>query len=122
MLNPIRGEATAKVGDVTLTLAMTMQGLANLSSTIKAVSLEELYQKLVGFELTATMAAIQAFTTGGKSDDAKDLKPKEAVALALKGFSLSDCASLQAAFSTMMVAMFRERAEEATQEEPSPNG
>ena len=71
-VNGARGEVALKIDDVDLVIAATMEGLSVLSTRLECQSLQDLFVKLSGTELTTTMAAIPALTV--KGDAAKALE------------------------------------------------
>lgn len=64
-VNAARGEVSLKIDDVELVLAMTMNGLASLSTALQCKSLEDLWNRLHGVEVAATLAAIEFLTVKG---------------------------------------------------------
>jgi hypothetical protein len=73
MTNPVngaRGEVALKIGDVDLVIAATMTGLAAVSSRLGCTSLQELFVKLSGTEVAATMVAISLLTIKGNAEKA----------------------------------------------------
>ncbi|MBL0934842.1 MAG: hypothetical protein IBJ07_08835 [Rhizobiaceae bacterium] len=71
-VNGARGEVALWIGDVPLVIAATMKGLAAVSTRLGCQSLADLFLRLSGTEVAATMAAISLLTVRGKSDDALD--------------------------------------------------
>lgn len=67
--NAERGEVPLTVGGVDLVIAAEMKGLAALSTRLGNPSFSDLYAKLVGAEINATMAAVECLTV--KGDGAK---------------------------------------------------
>ena len=116
MANTVRGEAEARVGDITITLVATMDGLARLSAATGRPLLPVLYERLVGTEMETTRAAIELFTTGGKDAEGRPIKGRAAANAALEKHSLADTGALQQAFSELLAALIR------TEEPASPNG
>lgn len=106
--NPVRGEAKVTIGATTITMALTMERLADLSTLLKCDSFPDLYRRLMGVEPAATMAAIRTLATGGERDG-KPLKQTQAAAAALQDYSLSDHPALQVAFATLLAALVRDR-------------
>ena len=111
-LNPVRGEARALVGDVDLTIVITMGKLAELSDALKCQSLQDLYARLFGTEPMAVTAAIRLLTIAGTRNGER-LKARTAADAALAVLSISDMNALQAAFVTAMAALIREPVAEA---------
>lgn len=118
-VNAIRGEAEAKIGDVTVRMVITMDGLARLSEATGRPTLNEMYQRLLGGEVATTRDAIRIFTVGGAGADGKPLKAQPAVAAAMLALSLSDALELQTAFASMMGALLRTKSDEAEAEAPN---
>lgn len=117
LVNPIRGEAEVKIGDIVITMVATMDGLARLSAATGRPLLHELYQRLVGTEMETTRAAIELFTTGGKGADGRPLKARAAALEALAQHSSEDTLALQQAFADLLGGLRRK------DEEPTgPNG
>lgn len=63
--NAERGEVPLTVGGVDLVIAAEMRGLAALSTRLNCQSFMELYLKLAGVELAATIAAVEILTIKG---------------------------------------------------------
>lgn len=72
-VNGARGEVALKVGDVDLVIAATMKGLAAVSTRLGCQSLSELFLRLSGTEVAATMAAISLLTVRGDAEKALDI-------------------------------------------------
>lgn len=64
-VNSVRGEVALPIGDVDLVIAAEMERLAALSARLECRSLADLYQRLLGVEVAATMAAIELLTVKG---------------------------------------------------------
>lgn len=64
-VNGARGEVALKIDDVELVVAATMGGLAAVSSALNCKSLSDLWQRLAGVEVAATLAAIEFLTVRG---------------------------------------------------------
>lgn len=109
-MNPVRGEADAKIGPITVTMALTMSGLAALSAATGRPALHELYQRLVAGEMHTVQTAIELLTIRGKKDDGSALKAPAAVRQALDALSLEDLDALRLAFAEMLTALVREEA------------
>lgn len=88
--NGERGEVDLKIGGVELVIAAEMKRLAALSTTLEMTSLQGLYQRVLGVEVVATMAAIRCLTVRGD------------VALALSKLRLSHFADCKTAFSAAL--------------------
>lgn len=78
-VNGARGEVALRVGGVDLVIAATMQGLAAVSTRLGSQSLQDLFLRLSGTEIAATMAAISLLTVRGDAE-------KAVAALTLKDF------------------------------------
>lgn len=110
-INPVRGEAKVKVGPVEITMAATMERLAQLSDAVGNPPLHDLYGRLYGMEQSATRAGIRVLTTGGEMNGEK-LKAAAAVHAALAALSLADMPALQAGFIAILATLTREPAED----------
>lgn len=64
-VNGARGEVPLKVGDVDLVIAASMQGLASTSTALGCQSLADLFARLSGTEVAATIAALNHLTVQG---------------------------------------------------------
>ncbi|PWJ73828.1 hypothetical protein C7441_12511 [Pseudaminobacter salicylatoxidans] len=69
-VNGARGEVALRVGGVDLVIACEMGRLAALSTALDCKSFIDLYQRLLGAEVAATMAAIQHLTVKGDAAQA----------------------------------------------------
>lgn len=118
-MNPLKGEAEAKVGDITLKMAVNMDGLVRLTEATGRPTLPELYQRLLGTELSTVREAIRIFTTGGTDAAGKPMKAPGAVAAAFDRLLLSDMNPLQATFAEMLGALIRK---DEPPETERPNG
>lgn len=78
-VNGARGEVGLTVGGNDLVIAATMKGLAAVSTRLGCQSLSDLFLRLSGTEVAATMAAISLLTIKGNAEKAVD-------ALTLKDF------------------------------------
>lgn len=63
--NAERGEVPLKVGGTDLVIAAEIKRLATLSTALGCQSFFELYSKLAGVEIAATVAAVEALTVRG---------------------------------------------------------
>lgn len=68
--NAERGEVPLTVGGVDLVIAAEMKGLAALSTRLGNPGFSDLYAKLVGAEINATMAAVECLTIKGDGEKA----------------------------------------------------
>lgn len=117
VFNPLRGEAKVTIGSVEITMAATMERLAELSDTLRCETLQDLYRRLTGAELRASREAIRLLTVSGTQGDEK-LKAHQAGQAALAELGLGDMGALQAAFLSMMAALVRDP--ETTSEDSEP--
>jgi len=69
-VNGARGEVALTVGGVDLVIAATMKGLAAVSTRLNCQSLSELFLRLSGTEVAATLAAISLLTVRGDHEKA----------------------------------------------------
>lgn len=84
--NSERGEVPLTVGGVDLVVAAEMGRLASLSGRLQCQSFIELYSKLAGVELVATMAAVELLAVKGDTG------------AALKAMTLADLPACKDAF------------------------
>jgi hypothetical protein len=106
-LNTLRGEAEVAIGGDTYRLAATMEGLASLSGETGCASLAELYQRLIGTELSMSRAALKVFMVGGEDAEGKPLARAPAAARALADLSLTDMDAVREAFAGILMALRR---------------
>ena len=106
-VNPVRGEVEVVVGDVTLVMAATMDGLARLSGALGNPTFAELAQRLVGTEMVATRSAIRLFTVRGTGSGGEAMTGEDAAAAAVDGFLIDDLSALQAGFSSLLETLTR---------------
>jgi hypothetical protein len=102
-VNTARGEVALTIDGVELVLAASMNGLAAVSSALQCKSLGDLWQRLAGVEIGATLAAIQFLTIKGDK------------AAALEKIQLRHFADCSVAFNAMIAAHLGE-AEDAGNE------
>ncbi len=69
-VNGARGEVALRVADVDLVIAATMKGLAAVSTRLGSQSLSDLFVRLSGTEVAATMAAVSLLTVRGDAERA----------------------------------------------------
>lgn len=69
-VNGARGEVPLWVGDVPLVIAAQLGGLSAVSTRLECKSLGDLFLRLSGVEVAATMAGIELLTVRGKKFDA----------------------------------------------------
>lgn len=115
-VNPLRGEAAVKIGDIEVVLSATMDDLARLSDALGNPMFPVLAQRLVGSEPSAIRAALRVFTVRGKAADGTALKRDEAVKAALAAYALSDNLALQKGMEVLLHGLMRPaKAEEAAE-------
>jgi hypothetical protein len=107
--NALKGGAKAMVGDIELSLEATMDDLADLSVETKCESLSELYRRLMGTEMMATLTALRLFTASGVRAG-QTMKGKAAAEAAAAVLTISDLPALQAAFIAILSGLQRESA------------
>ena len=108
--NPLRGEVTATLGALTLTLAIDMDGLARLSAATGHPTLAELHQRLAGAEPVTVFAALDLFIVKG-ARDGKPLSREDARAVARSALTLDDLIALQGPLAGLLACLLRPRAE-----------
>ncbi|HTV69330.1 MAG TPA: hypothetical protein VMF90_12405 [Rhizobiaceae bacterium] len=69
-VNGARGEVALRVGTVDLVIAAEIGRLSAVSTALECKSFADLYQRLLGVEVSATMAAIQHLTVKGDATQA----------------------------------------------------
>lgn len=89
-VNGARGEASLKIDDVEIVIAVTMAGLAAVSTRLQCKSFSDLFMRLSAVEPAATMAAIECLTVRGDA---------AAALVKLNVRHLADCAT---AFETAL--------------------
>jgi hypothetical protein len=104
--NPLRGEAKVQIGSVEITLAATMERLADLSDALHCETLQDLFRRLTGTELKTTREAVRLLTISGIQGD-KTLQAQKAGQAALAEMTLDDMAKLQTAFLAILSALVR---------------
>ena len=104
-VNSARGEIALKIDDVNLVVAATMAGLAAVSRALQCKSLVDLWQRLDGVEVEATLAAIEFLTVKGDW------------AAAIKKIQLKHFKACQIAFKMMIAAHLDVEGNEAAVEE-----
>lgn len=95
-VNGARGEVSLWIGDVPLVIAATMGGLSAVSTKLECKSFQDIFVRLSGVEVAATVAALEFLTVRGDRLAALDK-------LRMKHFSA--CA---AAFSAALAHHFDE--------------
>ncbi|WDZ75450.1 hypothetical protein PWG15_12570 [Ensifer adhaerens] len=88
--NPIRGEASVKIGAIDFRIAVTFSGLARLSQALGAKTIDEIYARLLGFEPKAVACAVRCLIV---VDDADQLDALVAKILDDSNISIADQAS-----------------------------
>lgn len=77
-VNGARGEVALRVGTVDLVIAAEIGKLAAVSTALECKSFIDLYQRLLGVEVAATMAGIQHLTVKGDASAAlRELKLRD---------------------------------------------
>ncbi|SOC38981.1 hypothetical protein SAMN05892877_105360 [Rhizobium subbaraonis] len=74
--NTLRGEADAKIGAISFRIAITFDGLARLSTALKAQTMDEIYVRLLGFEPKAVACAIPCFIVEDDQDRISEISAK----------------------------------------------
>lgn len=69
-VNGARGEVALRIGTVDLVIACEIGRLAAVSTALDCKSFIDLYQRLLGAEVAATLAAVQHLTVKGDADRA----------------------------------------------------
>lgn len=69
-VNGARGEVSLKIGETDLVIAATMKGLSATSTALGCQSLADLFLRLSGTEVAATIAGITHLTVDGDKDKA----------------------------------------------------
>lgn len=69
-VNGARGEVALRVGSVDLVIAAEIGRLAAVSTALSCMSFVELYQRLLGVEVAATMAGVRHLTVRGDAEKA----------------------------------------------------
>lgn len=105
-VNAARGEVALKIDDVDLVLAASMNGLAAVSTALQCKSLSDLWQRLAGVEVGATLAAIQFLTVRGDW------------AAAIQKIKLKHFADCSVAFNLLISAHLDDAGNEEAVEEP----
>ena len=103
--NSARGEVELKIDDVDLVVAATMGGLSAVSRALQCKSLVDLWQRLDGVEVEATLAAIEFLTVKGDWTSA------------IKKIQLKHFRACQTAFKLMIAAHLDVEGNEAAVEE-----
>lgn len=116
MANAIRGEVAVKIGDFEIVMSPSMEGLAELSTAMGNPVFPELYQRLVGNEISATRMAIALFAVRGTDAEGKALDKAAAARAGVENLMLDDLGALQKGFREMFNALLR------TKGEPEKNG
>lgn len=106
-VNPLRGEAKVRIGDVEIVMAATMERLEQLSTAIGAQTLQDLHARLIGTEIATTRAAIRILTLRGERNG-EPMKAHQASIAALDALAINDMPALQGAFLRLLSAMVRE--------------
>lgn len=105
-VNPVRGEAVAKIGSLSIVLTMTLDDLAKVSAATGCQTLDEVYRRLHGTEPSMVMEAIRQCTQGGEVDG-KTLARPEAVSQAWSRMTIDDFNGLQGPFDKLLASLLR---------------
>lgn len=70
LVNPIRGEAPCRIGQVDFRIAVTFSGLVRLSEALGARSLDDIYSRLLAFEPKAVAVGIRCLIVADDDDAA----------------------------------------------------
>jgi hypothetical protein len=89
-VNGARGEVALRVGSVDLVVAAEIGRLAAVSTALECKSFSDLYQRILGVELAATLAAIRHLTVRGNAD------------AAIKQLTIRDLAACRNAFAASL--------------------
>lgn len=76
LVNPIRGEAPCRIGQVDFRIAVTFSGLVRLSEAMSARSLDEIYSRLLAFEPKAVACGIRCLIVAQDDDKAAGLSAR----------------------------------------------
>ena len=85
--NTLRGEAEVTLGNQSFTVAVTFGGLMRLSQAIGAKTMDEIYQRLLGFEPFAVSCAIRCLVVADDDDKRADIAAR---VLSEKNISAAD--------------------------------
>ncbi|WP_176086965.1 hypothetical protein [Martelella sp. HB161492] len=99
--NPLRGEAAVTIGNKAFVVAVTFGGLMRLSQAIGARSMDEIYQRLLGFEPFAVSCAIRCLAVTETDEQAAELAAK---VLSDKNISAADQSNWRKAIETALTA------------------
>lgn len=89
-VNGARGEVALKIGDVDLVIAAEIGRLAAVSTALDCKSFSDLYQRLLGVEVAATISGVEHMTVRGD------------VAAALRELKLRHFPACKTAFATAL--------------------
>ncbi|WAX93197.1 hypothetical protein N7E70_015980 [Aminobacter sp. NyZ550] len=89
-VNGARGEVALRIGSVDLVIAAEIGRLAAVSTALECKSLPDLYQRLLGVEVAATIAGVQHLAVQGD------------VAAALRDLKLRDFPACKTAFAAAL--------------------
>jgi hypothetical protein len=93
-VNEARGEAPLWIGDVPLVLGAEMGRLSAVSSRLQCKSLNDLFMRLSGVEVSATVAGVELLTVRGNALEA------------LTKIKMKDFPACAAAFSVILAHHF----------------
>lgn len=71
--NPLRGEASVRIGKIDFRIAVTFAGLVRLSEALKTKTLDDIYIRLLGFEPLAVSCAVRCLIVADDDDKAHAL-------------------------------------------------
>lgn len=118
--NKARGEVAVTLGDLEIVLAAEMGQLGRLSALTGHPTFPELYSRLVGTEISTTMAALRLLTVRGQRGG-KDLKRDEAADAAAEAFRLDDAEAVQSAFQDILAGLMRPAPDDNKKKDRSKN-
>ncbi|WP_292055017.1 MULTISPECIES: hypothetical protein [unclassified Martelella] len=99
--NELRGEAAVTIGKENIVVAVTFAGLMRLSQAIGARTMDEVYQRLLGFEPFAVSCAIRCLAV---ADDDEGRAEIAARVLSGKNISAADHASWRTGIEKALTA------------------
>lgn len=105
-VNPVRGEVVAKIGSLSIVMAMTLDNLVKLSAATGCQTLDEVYRRLHGTEPFMVQETIRLCTLSGEVDG-KTLPKPEAISQAWARMTIDDFNALQGPFDTLLAALLR---------------
>ena len=106
--NGARGEATVKLGDVTVVLAAEMEDLARLSDVLGNPTMPDLFKRLMGGEVRAALWMFRLFAVRGAGPEG-ELDAEAAGAAAAAAYRLDDVGAIAAAVEILFAALTRKQ-------------